>query len=327
MIIEEPVNFKNRAGQKLYGVAHIPCTQGTEKRVGIIFLNPGPQYRIGHHRLYVHLARKLAQKGFYALRFDLAGLGESEGYLGEVMLFDLFASINKGLFVNDTIDSVNFFIHKHELDEVILIGLCGGAMTALLASPLCQKLGALILLSFPVFFSPLEALGNTVDSSYDRNTLKDYLVNLVSFRKEHLCLWELLLKKIREIGLHEAADRFAKALTGSLRKGRPSLHPCFNKLFLYPLERAKKQIPISFIFGEHDKWRFYFEVEFEQKLLKKDTENNYTKCIIKGEDHLFTVPDSQDEIVRIISGLFPSVGITDDGSPAGKSVVSQVIFR
>ena len=87
MISEEPVSFKNRAGQELYGVAHIPCVHGIEKRVGVIFLNPGPGYRIANQRLYVKLARKLAQKGFYALRFDPAGFGESEGFVEETHAF------------------------------------------------------------------------------------------------------------------------------------------------------------------------------------------------------------------------------------------------
>ena len=99
------------------------------------------------------------------------------------MLFDLYTSINKGRFIHDTVDSVNFFIHKCELDEVILIGLCGGAMTALLAAPSCQKLSALILLGFPVLFSTLRQTGNTVDSSYDRDILKGYLVNLHGFQE------------------------------------------------------------------------------------------------------------------------------------------------
>jgi pimeloyl-ACP methyl ester carboxylesterase len=329
MVIEEPVDFKNRAGQKLYGIVHIPCVHGIGKRVGVIFLNPGPQYRIANHRLYVKLARTLAQKGFYALRFDPAGFGESEGFVKELMIFDLFASINKGRFIHDTIDSINFFIHKCELDEVMLIGLCGGATTALLAAPFCQKLSALILLSFPVFFTPLEALGNAgnaVDSSHDRNTLKSYLMNLISFRKESLCLWGEISRKIREIGLPEATCRVVKALTGSLRKGPPTLHPYFNKLFLDPLERVKKQIPVSFIFGEHDKWRLYFEVEFERKLLKGNKEKNYRKYIIKGEDHLFTVQESQDRIVSIILDLFPPFGTTGASSASQQEEKRSVTF-
>jgi pimeloyl-ACP methyl ester carboxylesterase len=307
MITEEPVSFKNRARQEIYGVAHIPCVHGIEKKVGVIFLNPGPGYRI---RLYVKLARKLAQQGFYALRFDPVDLGESERFAEELMLFDIYNSINKGQFVPDTIDSINFFIHKCELDEVILIGLCGGAMTALLTAPSCQKLSALILLSFPVLFSTLEADVNTADSSHDRDLLKGYLANLLDFRDGNLYLWGSLLRKIREVGLPKATARFAEAFMGPLKKDRSSLHPSFNKLFLGPFERVKKQIPISFIFGEHDKWRLYFEVEFEQKLLKRNKEKDYRKFMINGENHLFTLKESQDELVSIILSLLPSVGIT-----------------
>jgi len=314
MATEKPVSFKNRAGQELYGIVHIPCAHGMEKRVGIIFLDPGLGYRIAHYRLYVKLARKLAQKGFYALRFDPAGLGESEGSVEESMLFDIFNLINKGLFINDTVDAANFFIHECELEEIILIGLCGGAITALLASPHCQKLRSLILLSFPVLFSSLYIARESVNPADAQDTLKDYLGTLTNFNKASLYSLKFLLKKIKDRGLHESAVRFTKALMGTFGKDQPDFNPNFNMTFLDAFERMEKDISINFIFGEHDKWKLYFEVEFEQKVLKKykEKEKNYNKFIIKGESHLFTFQKSHDELMDIILGLLPSVGIISD---------------
>lgn len=41
----------------------------------------GPQYRVGSHRLFVHLARRLALCGHAVLRFDARGMGDSSGDL------------------------------------------------------------------------------------------------------------------------------------------------------------------------------------------------------------------------------------------------------
>ena len=44
----------------------------------VVLLNAGIIHRIGPNRLYVQLARRLASRGHAVLRFDLAGIGDSE---------------------------------------------------------------------------------------------------------------------------------------------------------------------------------------------------------------------------------------------------------
>jgi len=313
MFREEPVSFKNRADQELFGVAHLPLVSNDERvrKIGVIFLNPGPGYRIAHRRLYVRLARRLAQEGYYALRFDPAGIGESEGSVDEATLFNLFTSINKGRFINDVNDAADFFITRYGLEEIILIGLCGGAMTALLAAPYCrQKLTSLILLSFPVLFNSLEAEEKTaLAPAYARDIVRGYLTNLMNFKVLSLSAWKSLVRNIKDRGLHRLLARLLEVLRQAVSKDSPSfLHPNFNKLFLDVLERVKKDIEINFIFGEYDRWKLYFEVEFEQKIAKKWAEKGYRKFIIKNENHLFTFQESQDELIGVILGLLPPTG-------------------
>lgn len=65
------------AGETLTGIVHRPST--TAPTTGLLILTGGPQYRVGAHRQYVHLARAVAQAGFPALRFDYRGMGDSSG--------------------------------------------------------------------------------------------------------------------------------------------------------------------------------------------------------------------------------------------------------
>jgi exosortase A-associated hydrolase 1 len=65
-------------GNRLAGVLHRPA--GTDAaRIGVVIVVGGPQTRIGSHRQFVLLARALAAAGFAVLRFDLRGMGDSEG--------------------------------------------------------------------------------------------------------------------------------------------------------------------------------------------------------------------------------------------------------
>jgi pimeloyl-ACP methyl ester carboxylesterase len=45
--------------------------------LAVLFINAGVIHRIGPHRLHVKLARRLAQRGLHAVRFDLSGVGDS----------------------------------------------------------------------------------------------------------------------------------------------------------------------------------------------------------------------------------------------------------
>jgi len=69
---------------RLFGILTLPDEQDggrLESRV-FVFLSAGLLHRIGPHRLYVRLARELAQSGHSSLRVDLAGIGDSSSRNG-----------------------------------------------------------------------------------------------------------------------------------------------------------------------------------------------------------------------------------------------------
>jgi uncharacterized protein len=76
---EIPLVFKCGAAD-LVGILHLPDIIG--KR-GVLIVVGGPQYRVGSHRLFVHVARSLARSGIPVFRFDYRGMGDSDGhYMG-----------------------------------------------------------------------------------------------------------------------------------------------------------------------------------------------------------------------------------------------------
>jgi uncharacterized protein len=64
-------------GRSLVGVLSLPTAPAGD--LGVVIAVGGPQYRAGSHRQFVLLARRLAAAGFAALRFDMRGMGDSEG--------------------------------------------------------------------------------------------------------------------------------------------------------------------------------------------------------------------------------------------------------
>ena len=64
------------AQARMVGILSLPAAPGPR---GVLIVTGGPQYRVGSHRQFVLLARALAARGVPVLRFDLRGMGDSEG--------------------------------------------------------------------------------------------------------------------------------------------------------------------------------------------------------------------------------------------------------
>ncbi len=69
---ENAFSFTNDGQNELIGIIHTP--DHTAHRVGLLIIVGGPQYRIGPHRQYVHMARYCAAHGIAAMRFDYQGI-------------------------------------------------------------------------------------------------------------------------------------------------------------------------------------------------------------------------------------------------------------
>jgi exosortase A-associated hydrolase 1/exosortase A-associated hydrolase 2 len=111
---ELPLMFECE-GERLCGVLHGRAT--ATRRGVVIVVAGGPQYRVGAHRQFVALARKLLAAGYPVLRFDLRGMGDSGGrYLGfEHGAADLRAAIDA------------LVKHQPGIEEVVLFGECESA--------------------------------------------------------------------------------------------------------------------------------------------------------------------------------------------------------
>lgn len=134
VVIEEiPVIFKCHTS-RLIGILHKP---NSRKRYGVVVVVGGPQYRVGSHRQFVLLARFLAERGFPTLRFDYAGMGDSDGEVGN------FLKINDDIACS--IDQI--YERTPGLDGVILWGLCDAASAIMMYGYKDERVAGMVLLN------------------------------------------------------------------------------------------------------------------------------------------------------------------------------------
>lgn len=136
---ELPLRFRSAAEDgeaqaRMVGILSLPAAPGPR---GILIVTGGPQYRIGSHRQFVLLARALAAQGWPVLRFDLRGMGDSEGSARDYRAAgpDIAGAL------------AQFFDAVPTLREVALWGLCDGATAAACHAPRDARVYALILLN------------------------------------------------------------------------------------------------------------------------------------------------------------------------------------
>ncbi|WP_426088416.1 hydrolase 1, exosortase A system-associated [Janthinobacterium sp. PSPC1-1] len=136
---ELPLRFHSAAEDgeaqaRMVGILSLPAAPGPR---GILIVTGGPQCRVGSHRQFVLLARALAAQGWPVLRFDLRGMGDSEGSARDYRAAgpDIAGAL------------AQFFDAVPTLHEVVLWGLCDGATAAACHAPRDARVYALILLN------------------------------------------------------------------------------------------------------------------------------------------------------------------------------------
>lgn len=84
-----------------------------------VILNSGILHRPGASRIYVKIARALADVGFTSLRFDFSGIGDSEVRKDDLPIEDRF--------VQETKEAMDYLAEITDSDRFVLGGLCSGA--------------------------------------------------------------------------------------------------------------------------------------------------------------------------------------------------------
>jgi len=132
---EHPLYF-GEPGQRLFGVLHQPAAGADRKDAGWLFCSAFAEERNQSHRHMVEWARVLCREGFWVLRFDYRGYGDSDGLFEQFTIDDYLADIRTAI---------------AELERragVPCRGLCGlrlGATLAALTAPSLADAPMLIL--------------------------------------------------------------------------------------------------------------------------------------------------------------------------------------
>lgn len=143
-LTERPVQLRSPVA--CFGIVTEP-SEGDLRRRAVILLNVGAEYHIGSSRLYVSLARRWARQGYTVLRFDLAGLGDSETRPERAD-----DEVYPPAAIDDIRAAVEFLRTRYGVGEITLAGLCSGAYHALRAAVAGVPASRLLLVNPLTYF-------------------------------------------------------------------------------------------------------------------------------------------------------------------------------
>ncbi|MCF6216690.1 MAG: hydrolase 1, exosortase A system-associated [Emcibacter sp.] len=272
---ETAFTFTNNAQHQLIGIIHHPAKIISE--AGLIIVVGGPQYRIGAHRQYVHLARHCAEQGIPVMRFDYQGVGDSEGnYPGfEHVAPDIHQAIDE------------FITRVPEMQSVAIWGLCEGA-SAILLGGADHKAASHVILANPWVRS---------ESGLAKAYVKHYYFDRLLTPE----FWRKIFSG--KLNIKAAISGLFSNIKRAFVKKRPENidNRAFPDRMLSGLQRFQGKILL--ISSENDLVAREFDdvISTNKEWRQNMKEKRFTRIDITGSDHTFSTEEWRKQVAMCTS--------------------------
>ena len=253
----------------------------------VLLLNSGLVHHVGPNRVYVKIARKLAELGFVTFRFDFSGVGDSDIRRDHL-------PFNQSV-ISETQEAMDYLSTVRDIHQFILMGICSGAATSFRAACCDSRIAGLVLIN---------ARGHLHGNDDESRT---YLRNRTLLRH----YWRIILHS------SFSTKNWIKAFTGKV-----DYRSILKMMFGFPLRRlfhrnhqassvsqkavadlhllTERGVRLFLIHSEGDEGLDYLHVALGKEL-QTWMENGKVKFeLIQGANHTFTLLWSQEYLLRII---------------------------
>ena len=289
---EQAVNFGRTTS--LMGVLSLPSAEVPIRRPAVVLLNTGIAHRVGHHRMYVTMARELAALGHIVFRFDFSGIGDSAPRRDTLKPIDAHQA--------DLSEALDWLTASRDIHDVVLVGLCMGAEIALRFGHSDPRVSGLVLLDPEI---PPTA---RFYANYTRRRLMR-LSSWLSFMKGRGLVWDGLVARARS-----AFRGVAPQLEGS---GSHNIHSELGQLYLKTFER--KQNVLIVVAGQSLEGRYRDQLfdAFPNIPLKGWISLEY----FEQADHTFTSGSVRSALQALVLGWIDALPAT--ASPSLRQISSE----
>jgi pimeloyl-ACP methyl ester carboxylesterase len=289
----ELTKFKNRENLAVKGIFLKPGRDVTAKKTGVVYLAGSVLGSTAVHRLGIDVVDLLSAQGYCGYIFDHSNTGESEGSLESGWSNKLIQIVIDGHMVDDTLAAIENFKNTQGIKEVVLIGHCGGGLTALYTASRLDCVKGVVLISTPILWEGDNDIEKSAGSVREYSQLyKRKLLSLDS--------WKKLFTGKTDYGLLFGflKNRLWRSVSKKTIAARP-----INKKFMDAFNKVKKDKKMLFIMGDRDPG-----VEEYKSFAKINLADSRESRILKDTSHGFVTHDSMELLFREIGAFIEQFG-------------------
>lgn len=280
------------ADHSLFGILSEPSRLSTTDHrweTAILMLNVGTNHRVGPNRLYVKMARAWAEQGYSALRFDLAGIGDSSSSVGYARsrLYSKESTVD----VQAAIDCLS----QRGCKRFIVMGLCSGAYVAFQTALTEPRVSGQILMN-PRRLEWKE--GETLQSAMQVSYKSTY------FYKKALMDGRTYIRILRgRVDLRGIASRMIVLLKARWKRALSNIFqrvPADDDVLSNVKLLCSRGTDTLMIIGAEDDGRDYLEFHLGRQGKKIGKDPRFKMAIVDGSDHTFSNANSQDVVITLV---------------------------
>jgi hypothetical protein len=260
----------------------------------VILFNAGAVHHVGPNRVYVELARGLAEAGVPCLRMDLETLGDSvlDGAWRENYPYPRTA-------MRDVADAFTFARRELGYARIIPAGLCSGAHMAFHAGlDASHDLDEIMLIN-PLVFYWRE--GMSLDTSTRFEDMEQYARSARDPQR-----WKKLLRG--EVKMKRLLEVVTSTLMGKVKPYWDALHEIvFPATGGTPLSRDLRKLGrldrrVTCFIGDRDQGLKILNAEARRRMRRNVKSGKIVVYSIPGGDHTFSRYQPRRDLVRAVAG-------------------------
>lgn len=277
---EQPLFFGG--SQRLFGILTRPAADRARAgRPAVILLNAGTVHRIGPHRLSVAMARRWAGLGFFVLRLDLTGIGDSPAPRGGLENLCYPPS-----FPRDVDLAMGEVSAATGSSRFVLAGLCSGGDIPLSVGSEDRRVAGAVMMNPRTFMvADVQQVKQHQNAQHYRDSL----------RKPES--WAKLLRG--EVDVPRAARLVLPSLKHAARSMLKSLSGQEDEASDAPSRiraMVERGVEVLLVVSEHDPGVDYVDAHYGDAMRALRTLKGFRRVDVPGTDHTFTSLWSQEHV-------------------------------
>ena len=261
---------------------------GRAPSAAVLLLGAGIVHRVGPGRMYVRLARMLAERGYLTIRFDHSGIGDSD-----VRRDDLPFEQRT---VKETREVMDGLAKERGVDRFVLMGLCSGAETAFRVACEDPRVAGAVMINAQGF----DADEQWIQHAHNLNWIRHYRTESAGSAGS----WKRLLTG--RVNYRRLLRVLSHHLTGRIA-GRGRVDEIAERLAGQWRDLVERGVGLLAIYSQRDPGLDYLDLILDRDRDRPTLEAAIRKEVVAHSDHTFTMMRHQQQVADAVDDWIRSV--------------------